>query len=79
MKNNYITYRNTAKYLEKDTLHTDIDDYFVELSKRGYTAFMIEYTAPFKSVIELSKRSMLCGAIELSKKDYVVERLFING
>lgn len=65
-------YRNTSKYIE-DTLHTEIDQYFKNLP---YTAFMSEYSSPFKSILSIKKIQLFDNSKE--KKTYATEHLFIN-
>lgn len=64
-------YRGTAKYIE-GLNHDDLDAWFATLPS---TAFMSEYSAPFKSVCEIQTRSTLSPISNTCKK---IEKLFIN-
>jgi site-specific DNA-adenine methylase len=66
-------YRGTTKYLEKDTLHIEIDNYFIN---SPYTCFMSEYNAPHKQVFEIKKTSLLNNYLEQRKM--VIEKLYWN-
>lgn len=65
-------YRGTEGYLE-GALHSEIDRYFLS---SAYTCFMSEYNAPFDSVLEIRKESLLnnTGA----QRKFVIEKLFWN-
>jgi site-specific DNA-adenine methylase len=65
-------YRNTAGYIE-GLCHNELDDYFKSLK---YKAFMSEYEAPFKSVLEIKKAQLMNNTKE--KKTYAIEKLFVN-
>ena len=65
-------YRGTASYLE-GALHSEIDHYF---SNSPYSCFMSEYNAPFDSVLEIRKESLLNNT-EVERK-FVIEKLFWN-
>ena len=65
-------YRGTASYLE-GALHSEIDHYF---SNSPYSCFMSEYNAPFDSVLEIRKESLLNNTgVE---RKFVIEKLFWN-
>ena len=66
-------YRGTGKYLEKGICYDELDNYF---RSSLYTCFMSEYNAPFDSVMEIEKRSLMVNS-ENSKK-YALEQLYIN-
>ena len=66
-------YRGTEKYLEKGICYDELDNYF---RSSLYTCFMSEYNAPFDSVMEIEKRSLIVNS-ENSKK-YALEQLYIN-
>ena len=66
-------YRGTGKYLEKGICYDELDNYF---RSSPYTCFMSEYNAPFDSVMEIEKRSLMVNS-ENSKK-YALEQLYIN-
>lgn len=51
----------------------DIDNYF---KQSPYTCFMSEYTALFKSILEIKKESLFNSNFE--KRKYVIEKLFWN-
>ncbi len=65
-------YRGTTEYKES-ALVDDIDNYF---KKSPYTLFMSEYNAPFDSVLEIRKESLLNS--NLKERKYVIEKLFWN-
>ena len=65
-------YRGTAKYKEKFD-YTRVDEYF---KQSPYTCFMSEYDAPFKSILEIKKESLLNNSSD--KKKFVIEKLFWN-
>ncbi len=64
-------YRNTAKYIE-NLDHVGLDYFFKTLP---YLAFMSEYAAPFKSILQIQTRSTFKPT---SKTTQRVEKLFIN-
>ena len=66
-------YRGTAEYKES-ALFADIDNYF---RNSPYTCFMSEYSAPFDSVLEIKKQSLLNNS-NLSERKYVIEKLYWN-
>lgn len=66
-------YRGTAEYKEKFD-YTKIDEYF---KQSPYTCFMSEYNAPFKSILEIKKESLLNNS-NLDKRKFVIEKLFWN-
>jgi len=67
-------YRGTGKYIEgKDINYEELDNYF---RNSPYTCFMSEYNAPFESVMEIEKRSLLNNS-DYAKK-YALEQLYIN-
>ena len=66
-------YRGTAEYKES-ALFDDIDNYFRNSS---YTCFMSEYNAPFDSVLEIRKESLMNNS-NLSERKYVIEKLYWN-
>lgn len=51
----------------------DIDNYF---KQSPYTCFMSEYNAPFKSILEIKKESLLDNSAD--KRKFVIEKLFWN-
>lgn len=51
----------------------DIDNYF---RQSHYTCFMSEYNAPFKSILEIKKESLLNNNAD--KRKFVIEKLFWN-
>lgn len=65
-------YRGTAEYKES-ALFDNIDNYF---RNSPYDCFMSEYNAPFDSVLEIRKESLLNNSI--SERKYVIEKLFWN-
>ena len=65
-------YRGTAKYIE-GLNHDELDDYF---KSSPYTCFMSEYNAPFESVMEIEKLSLLDNSQEKTK--VALEKLYIN-
>jgi site-specific DNA-adenine methylase len=65
-------YRGTAKYIE-GLDHDELDEYF---RSSPYTCFMSEYNAPFESVLEIEKRSLLVNSN--NSKKYALEQLYIN-
>ena len=65
-------YRGTAEYKEKFD-YTRVDEYF---KQSPYTCFMSEYNAPFKSILEIKKESLLDNSAD--KKKFVIEKLFWN-
>jgi len=65
-------YRETAKYKEKFD-YTRVDEFF---KNSPYTCFMSEYNAPFKSILEIKKESLLNNS--LKEKKFVIEKLFWN-
>ena len=66
-------YRGTSKYLEKSICYDELDNYF---RSSPYTCFMSEYNAPFESVMEIEKRSLMENSN--SSKKYAIEQLYIN-
>ena len=66
-------YRGTAQYKES-SLFDDIDNYFKNSS---YDCFMSEYNAPFHSVLEIKKESLLNNSNLVNRK-FVTEKLFWN-
>ena len=66
-------YRGTGKYLEKSICYDELDNYF---RSSPYTCFMSEYNAPFESVMEIEKRSLMENSN--SSKKYAIEQLYIN-
>jgi site-specific DNA-adenine methylase len=66
-------YRGTAEYKE-NALFDDIDNFF---RNSPYTCFMSEYNAPFDSVLEIKKESLLNNS-NLKERKYVIENLFWN-
>ena len=66
-------YRGTAEYKES-ALFDDIDNYF---RNSPYTCFMSEYNAPFDSVLEIKKESLLNNS-NLNERKYIIEKLFWN-
>ena len=67
-------YRGTVSYLEKEVLIEDIDNYF---KNSPYDCFMSEYNAPFNSVLEIKKESLLNNT-NLKERKFVLERLYYN-
>jgi site-specific DNA-adenine methylase len=65
-------YRGTYGYLE-GVLHSEIDSYFLN---SPYSCFMSEYNAPFDSVLEIKKESLLNNT--KAEKKVVIEKLFYN-
>jgi site-specific DNA-adenine methylase len=65
-------YRGTCGYLE-GVLHSEIDSYFLN---SPYSCFMSEYNAPFDSVLEIKKESLLNNT--KAEKKVVIEKLFYN-
>jgi site-specific DNA-adenine methylase len=65
-------YRGTEKYIE-GLDHDELDEYF---RSSPYTCFMSEYNAPFESVLEIEKRSLLDNSN--NSKKYALEQLYIN-
>ena len=65
-------YRGTCGYLE-EVLHSEIDSYFLN---SPYSCFMSEYNAPFDSVLEIKKESLLNNT--KAEKKFVIEKLFYN-
>lgn len=65
-------YRGTTEYKES-ALVKDIDNYF---RNSPYTCFMSEYSAPFDSILEIRKISLLRN--DSVKRKYVIEKLFCN-
>ena len=65
-------YRGTAEYKEKFD-YTRVDEFF---KNSPYTCFMSEYNAPFKSILEIKKESLLNNS--LKEKKFVIEKLFWN-
>ena len=65
-------YRGTCGYLE-GVLHSEIDSYFLN---SPYSCFMSEYNAPFDSVLEIKKESLLNNT--KAEKKFVIEKLFYN-
>ena len=65
-------YRGTAKYAE-GLNHDELDEWFKNLP---CLAFMSEYSAPFKSVLEIKKAQLMNNLKE--KKIYVLEKLYVN-
>lgn len=65
-------YRGTTKYAEVLN-HDELDAWFRNLP---YLAFMSEYSAPFKSVLEIKKAQLMDNSQE--KKNYVLEKLYVN-
>jgi len=65
-------YRGTMGYLE-GALHEEIDSYFLN---SPHACFMSEYSAPFDSVLEIRKESLLnnTGA----ERKFVIEKLYWN-
>ena len=63
-------YRNTDKYVQALD-HDELDAWFAELP---YTAFMSEYSAPFKCIYEIQTRSVFNSSKTCSR----VEKLYIN-
>ena len=66
-------YRGTVSYLE-GALHSEIDHYFLN---SPYSCFMSEYNAPFDSVLEIKKESLLNNS-NLKERKYVIEKLYWN-
>lgn len=66
-------YRGTGEYLEKGICYDELDNYF---RNSLYTCFMSEYDAPFKSVMEIEKRSLMNNS--KNSKKYTIEHLYIN-
>ena len=66
-------YRGTAEYKES-ALFDDIDNFF---RNSPYTCFMSEYNAPFDSVLEIRKESLLNNS-NLKERKYVIEKLYFN-
>ena len=66
-------YRGTAEYKE-NALFDDIDNYF---RNSPYACFMSEYNAPFDSVLEIKKESLLNNS-NLKERKYVIEKLYWN-
>ena len=66
-------YRGTGKYLEKSICYDELDNYF---RSSPYTCFMSEYNAPFESVMEIEKRSLMKNSN--NSKKYAIEQLYIN-
>ena len=66
-------YRGTAEYKES-ALFEDIDNYF---RNSPYTCFMSEYNAPFESVLEIRKESLMNNS-NLNERKYVIEKLYWN-
>jgi site-specific DNA-adenine methylase len=66
-------YRGTAEYKES-ALFDDIDNYF---RNSPYTCFMSEYNAPFESVLEIRKESLMNNS-NLNERKYVIEKLYWN-
>lgn len=64
-------YRNTAKYKVGNFNHKTFDDWFRKLP---YTAFLSEYSSPFKCIYQIPKKKLMCGA----GGGVVLEKLFIN-
>lgn len=65
-------YRSTAEYKEKFN-YEKVDEFF---KNSPYTCFMSEYNAPFKSILEIKKESLLNNS--LKEKKFVIEKLFWN-
>lgn len=65
-------YRGTTTYLEEDTLHSVIDDFFL---RTPYSCFMSEYNAPFQSILEIETRSTLSATSNTTK---AFEKLYYN-
>jgi site-specific DNA-adenine methylase len=65
-------YRGAYGYLE-GVLHSEIDSYFLN---SPYSCFMSEYNAPFDSVLEIKKESLLNNT--KAEKKVVIEKLFYN-
>ena len=65
-------YRGAYGYLE-EVLHSEIDSYFLN---SPYSCFMSEYNAPFDSVLEIKKESLLNNT--KAEKKVVIEKLFYN-
>ena len=65
-------YRNTTEYKEKFD-YARVDEYF---KQSPYTCFMSEYNAPFKSILEIKKESLLNNNVD--KRKFVIEKLFWN-
>ena len=65
-------YRGAYGYLE-EVLHSEIDSYFLN---SPYSCFMSEYNAPFDSVLEIKKESLLNNT--KAEKKFVIEKLFYN-
>jgi site-specific DNA-adenine methylase len=59
-------YRETAKYKEKFD-YTRVDEFF---KNSPYTCFMSEYNAPFKSILEIKKESLLNNSLKEKKICY---------
>ena len=59
--------------LTKARNHDELDDYF---KSSPYTCFMSEYNAPFKSIMEIEKLSLMNNTKAIKKVAF--EKLFIN-
>ena len=68
-------YRGTAEYKEKFN-YEKADEFFKNSS---YTCFMSEYNAPFNSILEIRKESLLNNKNSLKEKKFIIEKLFYNG
>lgn len=66
-------YRNTREYKEKFD-YARVDEYF---KQSPYSCFMSEYNAPFKSILEIKKESLLNNS-NIDKRKFVIEKLFWN-
>jgi site-specific DNA-adenine methylase len=64
-------YRGTGTYIEK-CFFEDVDNYF---RNSLYSCFMSEYDAPFKSILEISKR---CTFAPTNNSSITKEKLFYN-
>jgi site-specific DNA-adenine methylase len=67
-------YRNTAEYKEKFN-YEKVDEFF---KNSPYTCFMSEYNAPFNSILEIRKESLLNNKNSLKEKKFIIEKLFWN-
>jgi site-specific DNA-adenine methylase len=68
-------YRGTAKYLEKDTLSAEIDNFF---QNHPYTCFMSEYNTPFNPIMTIEKMQTLQNKTITKDNSIRQEKLYIN-
>jgi site-specific DNA-adenine methylase len=69
-------YNNTASYKIKGKEGFNHDEFYKWFAGLPYPAFMSEYNAPFESIAEIKKTSLLCNT---GAKKFITEKIFWNG